>query len=620
MTKIRPMAAEAQTARQLFFDRGRIPKGCLPDVILRSWQRCSQHLDNSHAPPPCRVDSDLLNERREAQGLLRRIVQPEMDALAELVSESDSLVLLADEEGLILDAVGGLNFLQKAQQVYLQSGVHWSEAARGTNAIGTALIEGHPVLVKGQQHYLEANGILSCAAAPIFSPQGKLLGVLDVSGDSEQMHNQALGMVRLAIQIIEHRFAKTIAESATLLRFHHQSALLNSHREGLLILDDTQIIGANRSALQMLNTNWQELLDTPVENWLRLPAQLGKQQSKILENPLGMAFHIAHDSRRSTQVPVDINLAHDQEKHYFDDETLAKLEKARRLLDADIALLITGETGTGKEVFARRLHALCQRSQGPFVAVNCAALPESLIESELFGYAKGAFTGARRQGMPGRVREADGGILFLDEIGDMPLALQARLLRVLQEREVQPLGGGKSIAVNFSLICATNRDLSEMVSAGTFRADLYYRIQDFTIQLPPLRERQDVSLIARALLSRLGGERLELSFSEQAMGCMNDYHWPGNLRQLNSTLRMLIALSDPGIAIGVNQLPAEISCLTRHQQQHSTLSLETDDLQTQTDQAIRQALMACDGCISAAARRLNIHRSTLYRWLAKNRH
>ncbi|MET0053400.1 MAG: sigma 54-interacting transcriptional regulator, partial [Candidatus Thiodiazotropha sp. 6PLUC10] len=280
------------------------------------------------------------------------------------------------------------------------------------------------------------------------------------------------------------------------------------------------------------------------------------------------------------------------------------------VLDAGIPVLIQGETGVGKEVFARRLHASSQRQSGAFVAVNCAALPETLIESELFGYTSGAFTGAQRSGMPGRVREADGGILFLDEIGDMPLNLQARLLRVLQERQVTPLGGGQPITVDFALLCATNRDLPMLVDKGEFRADLYYRIQDFTLQLPPLREREDCKQIIEEMMRMLGGSEKELTFSESAVAALVNYDWPGNLRQVTSTLRTLIVLSDPKQTIDLSQLPGEI--------QKPRINTRTDktDLKQLTRQAIEKALSENGNNVSATARQLGIHRSTLYRQMA----
>ncbi|MEJ2406854.1 MAG: sigma-54-dependent Fis family transcriptional regulator [Candidatus Thiodiazotropha sp.] len=614
MPKIKALAADTDTARQLFFDKGKNPVGWVPETIARSWQRCAQRLDNALIPPPQRIDSTELSERREFLGRLRRIAQPEMDALAELVSDRESLVLLADDDGLILDAAGGLHFLHKAQQVYLQPGVRWSEHDRGTNAIGTALVEQHPVIVRGRQHYLDANAILSCAAAPITSPRGDILGVLDVSGDSEHMHRQALGMVRLAIQIIEHRLMRDLAAPGSLLRFHHRQDLLGSHREAILMLEDAQVVGANRAALQLLDTDWNELLGSDAESWLQLPVSQGENHNDLLTSSSGQRFHGIIDNPRSLQIPVSINTRSEGERYVTDAETQGLLEKARRVLDADIAVLISGETGAGKEVFARKLHGMSNRCTGPFVAVNCAALPESLIESELFGYEGGAFTGARRKGMPGRVREADGGVLFLDEIGDMPFPLQARLLRVLQDREVQALGGGQPVAVDFALICATNRDLTEMVSAGDFRADLYYRIQDFTLRLPPLRERADRRQIISDLLAMLGGQERNISLSHDGLMRLARFAWPGNLRQLTSTLRTLLALADDGNIIGIEQLPEEIRGFDDDAESGP---LSESSLQQHTRHAIEQALADHDGNVSAAARQLGIHRSTVYRWRSK---
>ena len=610
MTKQRALGTDTHTGRQLFFEKGQNPAGWVPEVIARSWQRCAQRLDNSHTSPPLRIDSNQLNERRERMARLRDVAQPEMDALAELVSDSDSLVLLANDEGLILDAAGGLNFLRKAQQVYLQPGVHWTEPERGTNAIGTALIEKMPVLVQGGQHFLDANTILSCAAAPILSPQGELLGVLDVSGDSEHMHRQALGMVRLAIQIIEHRLSSSDAAPGTLLRFHRRQDLLGTHREGILILDDNQVVGANRIALQLLDADWQKLIGSNASQWLQLPGYKESNANHGMKSPRGQIFHSKINHRQTLQVATNRPKTTPQDQHYFDTTTSDLLDKAQRVLDAGIPVLIQGETGVGKEVFARRLHASSQRQSGPFVAVNCAALPETLIESELFGYTSGAFTGAQRSGMPGRVREADGGILFLDEIGDMPLNLQARLLRVLQERQVTPLGGGQPISVDFTLLCATNHDLPKLVKKGEFRADLFYRIQDFTLQLPPLREREDCKQIIQEMMRLLGGHQKQLTLSESALSALVNYDWPGNLRQLTSTLRTLIVLCDPQETIELRQLPGEI------QKPHAHTGTEKTDLKQLTRQAIEKALSENGNNVSATARQLGIHRSTLYRQMA----
>ncbi len=603
-----PGRGDASIARQLFFEQGQDPAGWVPEVIGRSWGRCAGWLQPQEWVRPEPLDAIALRERREAQAQLRRLVEPEMDALAEMVSDTGSVVLLADAEGLILDAVGSPEFLRKAERVALQPGVVWSEPGRGTNAIGTALAERRAVSVRGREHYLSANGILSCAAAPIVSPRGELFGVLDVSGHARRLHQHALGMVRMAIQIIEHRLATDAKPGESVLRFHTHPDLVGTHREAVLILDGERIVGANRAALQLLDVERETVLQRSVREWLELPRLAHGGERALFRGRDGRCLHGTLSGQGGVQVPVSAG-----ERRPWpgaDVQVDPLLAQATKVLDAGIAVLISGETGVGKEVFARRVHAASRRHNGPFVAVDCAALPETLIESELFGYEGGAFTGARRSGMVGRVREAEGGVLFLDEIGDMPLPLQARLLRVLQEHQVNPLGGGRPVAVDFALICATHRVLADMVHAGNFRADLYYRIQDYTVHLPPLRERAEREALIRELLRAQAGD---LQLSADALETLAAYSWPGNLRQLVSVLRTLAALAPPASTIEREQLPAGIrsyaaaACADR--------PAPGQDLRARTRRDIEQTLAECGGCVSEAARRLGIHRSTLYRRL-----
>ena len=307
------------------------------------------------------------------------------------------------------------------------------------------------------------------------------------------------------------------------------------------------------------------------------------------------------------------------------------IDRGRRVLGKAIPLLLSGESGVGKELFACALHAVGPRRDKPFVAVNCAALPENLIEAELFGYAAGAFTGASRDGRPGRLREADGGTLFLDEIGDMPLTLQGRLLRVLQEREVSPLGGGKPQAVDFSLICATHRRLKDEVAAGRFRADLYYRLNGLTLALPALRERTDFVTLTRRLLAELSPDLL-VGLASDVAGAMAAFHWPGNLRQLANALRTAIALLDADEdTIDWRHLPEDLleelsgqpsenqwrsAAATSHEAPETTL---TDNLSLISRVTIERSIANAKGNLSEAARRLGISRNTLYRKLRSGR-
>jgi transcriptional regulator with PAS, ATPase and Fis domain len=296
-------------------------------------------------------------------------------------------------------------------------------------------------------------------------------------------------------------------------------------------------------------------------------------------------------------------------------------DKARRVLDKPIPILIQGESGVGKEYFARALHESSMRHRGPFVAINCAAIPEHLIEAELFGYEAGAFTGAKKQGSLGRLREANGGTLFLDEIGDMPLGMQTRLLRVLQERTVTPLGAGRSVDVDFALVCATHSHLREEANQGRFRSDLYYRINGLMVQLPSLRERQDFQALAERLLRTLNPER-DIDLDPEVLDSMRLYAWPGNLRQFSSVLRTASAMLNPDEnTIGWDHLPDDIALEMRNSEVPSLIansprpSSEPQNLKDLARCAIESAMASSQGNVSMAARTLGISRQTLYRKL-----
>jgi transcriptional regulator of acetoin/glycerol metabolism len=305
------------------------------------------------------------------------------------------------------------------------------------------------------------------------------------------------------------------------------------------------------------------------------------------------------------------------------------LDTARRLLAADIPVLLQGETGTGKEVLAHWLHNQGALAARPFVAINCAAIPESLIEAELFGYEEGAFTGARRKGMPGRLVEADGGILFLDEIGDMPLAMQTRLLRVLQDRMVHPLGGGRPRQANFRLICATHRDLPALVAAGSFREDLFYRINHYPLTLPPLRARPGLADIIDAVAERHHATERGIVLSPSLRQAFLRYEWPGNLRQLDNLVATLLALCDEGGTIELEDLPAalfeamQLRTSTLPDAANDTINNESHAESTSTPRNDGKPscadLIREHGSASAAARAMGLSRSTFYRRLRLQR-
>ncbi len=635
----RTPAARLREARRQLLERGEPGSGLIEPGLQRSWQRSRQFglaptgrmLGAPHASTPQLVRA--LEHQRELVAHAR----PVMEYLFDQTRDNDSMVILADAQGMLLQALGDASFVDRAQRVALRPGASWHEQWRGTNAIGTALADAAPVVVHAGEHYLERNGFLTCTAAPIIDPCGRVLGVLDISGDHRGYHRHTLALVRSAARMIEHRLFDTRHTGSLRLRLHAQPEGIGTVTEGLLALsDDGWITGADASALAMLGLACADIGARTIEHALQLdmatlwawarhsgqaPHTVRRHDGSVLwlRAEAGRAVLATQPVRAVSRDAADRGAAPKADAlaalDSGDPAMHAAVDRARRVLDKPISLLLHGESGAGKEVFARAVHACSARRDGPFVAVNCAALPETLIEAELFGYRAGAFTGASRDGAPGRIRESHGGTLFLDEIGDMPMPLQARLLRVLQDRQVTPLGGGKPVAVDFRLVCATHRTLRAEMDAGRFREDLYYRLNGLTLEMPPLRERLDkLALIARLLHEILPGR--ELTLAPEVAQAVSAYRWPGNLRQLHNALQTACALLDDSDAeIGWSHLPDDLAADLRATAAPRAVIDEGADLRLQSERTVRQIVQTCAGNLSEAARRLGFSRITLYRKL-----
>jgi sigma-54 dependent transcriptional regulator, acetoin dehydrogenase operon transcriptional activator AcoR len=596
-----------RTARRQFFENGCAPHGLVPDTILRSWQRClGMGLESTAAPSIEPVTTRELSDIRGRNEELHRLCRSEIEALYADACDTNCVVILSNSQGMILDALGSAEFATRAARVALRPGVAWHETSTGTNAIGTALTERRAVEVRGAEHFFEPHGILSCYAAPILDPRGRVIGALDLSGNASVAHTHALGMVRLAVDHIEHRMFETTPAGCEVLRVHSDAALLGTSHEGVLVFRDRCLIAANRYGLGLLGLDWSVLGKQQFDELFETrPANLANVTQLSLID--GRTVRSRADAGR-VAVSVPVTKSATPAEPIISDLATEKLQRqAARMLDADIPVLVLGETGVGKEICARRLHAMSKWSSGPFIAANCAALPASLIESELFGYEAGAFTGARKQGAVGLLRRAQGGVMLLDEIGDMPLELQSRLLRVLQDREVVPVGGSRPLPVRFGLICSTHRQLRDLVQQGLFRADLYYRIAHHTVTLPPLRQQVDLMAVIVQLWERLVGDP-DMRLPADVLERLAAYDWPGNYRQLAGVLRSLQVIAAHGEPVSTSNLPPEI--LAALNAEHG---VGTDTLTSVELDAMRAALEACGGNVSAAARRLGISRSTLYR-------
>jgi transcriptional regulator of acetoin/glycerol metabolism len=615
--------AAIQRARYLFMERGELPSW-LPAQLADSWRR-SQRLgvepeSADLAGPVLEQELRLARERSET---LIRMAALELDALAEYVTEAPGMVLLTDADGLVLERRGNGEFLQRSEHVALQPGADWSERARGTNAIGTALAEQRSVDVWSCQHYCNANEVLTCSAAPIVTPSGELAGVLDVSGEARIAPGLTRGMVQMAVAQIEHRWFTQALAGRRVLTLHSNPALLGTWQEAILLFEDDALVAANRVAITMLGLDWASLKQVRFQHLFKggSPGELTVPLE--LRDGRRVFAHCRGERRPAVPAPEPARPP-GPAGIFWDTSTREQLNRAVRAVNADLPVLILGETGTGKEMFARALHASSRRSDKPMVTLNCAAIPESLIESELFGYEAGAFTGARAKGSRGKVREAAGGILFLDEIGDMPLSLQARLLRVLQNKEVMPLGGSRAVVVDFVPVCATNRDLEAEVAAGRVRADLFYRLQHFCVHLKALRERPEFPALVDTILRGCGAQERGIRISEEARRALHAHSWPGNFRELGNLLRTLVALADDGACLGLADLPPEIRDLEPVPARVEAPVMPPpgpeeaeQPLASMTRQAVERAILAHQGNITAAARALGLHRSTLYRILQR---
>jgi len=628
-------AAALRMARNRLIEHGELPAGAPVDAIVaRSWGRSQRAglMPVGRLPEAVHLSAFQLARALDRQQTLLAHARPVMEYLYSQTRDSGSMVILADDRGLLLQALGDPDFLTRAERVALSPGASWHERHRGTNAIGTTLAEASPVVINGPEHYLERNGFLTCAAAPVAAPDGSLLGVLDISGDHRRHHPHTFCLVRSAAQMIENGLFEALHGDNLQLRFHPLAEGIGTLAEGVAALSgDGYLIGANRAALEILGLNPADLGAQHLERLLhvRLADLLDWTQRRGSEP---MPVQIAGGSRLYVRVEagralrtVPAPAAPEKQDALTALDTgcgqvRTAIGKARRVLDKPIPVLLQGESGVGKEVFARAMHDSGPRREQPFVAVDCSSLPENLIEAELFGYAPGAFTGARRSGSPGRIREAQGGTLFLDEIGDMPMAMQSRLLRVLQERQVTPLGGGKAVAVDFALVCASHRNLKLEMEAGRFRADLYYRINGLTLILPPLRERTDFSALLNRLLAEMAPGR-RVGLDAPVATAMAEFAWPGNIRQLVNAIRTACALLDDGeTRIGWSHLPDDLAEELRMPVSQAGLRTvaATENLQALSLDAIDRAVSLSRGNMSEAARRLGISRNTLYRRIKKS--
>ena len=634
-------------------ESGLQPAGIEP-LVTRSWHRCLREYGiEPSAPRQISVlNPQSVKQLQERLGQLLPVARAEMESLYEQIAGSGFAVILADTQGAVLSTITDPALQREFRHAGLSLGALWDERHEGTNGIGTCLAEAGPVTVHREEHFRGYNLSLSCSAAPILDPHGGILAVLDAStansSDSRLIQRHTMALVNMSAHLISRWNFLNDYRHSWILRFHSRPEFVGLLHEALMAIDDEgNILAVNESALVQLGcSSRRSLVGEAIGKYFQFNFGALEQRAKFEPSTIWPVRDVAHGRRffaiareparaaERAQVPVlEPGAASEpvrEREHVGEDLQMRKnLACGRQLFTKQVPILLHGATGTGKEAFAKNLHRGSLWSDKPFVTVNCAAIPESLIESELFGYTRGAFTGAAKEGRVGKILQSNGGTLFLDEIGDMPLMLQTRLLRVIEEREVVPLGSEQAIPVNLHVISATHRDVLQMIQNGEFREDLYYRLNGVTLHLPLLRDRGDRADLIRTLLREENVGQEGIKIDQEAFDKLMDYSWPGNIRQLRNALRTASALCREGV-IRASNLPQEI---LDTEPRPTPLVAANGDLaasagaDSSPSAALREAECAAllrelermRWNISRTAQTLGISRNTLYRKIHKHR-
>ncbi len=604
--------------------------------ISESWRRCRKLGTDPYGGIGPEVSGKELDSRIKVKEELLSIARPIMDSVYEIIKDTVYSVVITDQDGIILDALITDPIRIKSQDLNFLPGSKWDEKSVGTNAIGTALAIDQPIQVVGAEHYCITHHDWTCSAAPIHDSRGNIIGCLDLSGRVQDVHIHTFGIAVSAAKSIEKQMK--ILETYKLMDTVFESML-----DGLMIVDEEyQIKNVNTKFASIFMLNMEEvyrlnvkdmLKDVDVENTVfrkkkqvryadcsltvknnRIDCMLNIFPIEFDHNVIGAGLII----RESKQVRKEVNQIVGFKANYQfeniitqDKKMLDTISFAKKIAKTNCTVLIEGESGTGKELFAQSIHNASGRAEGPFIAINCAALPKELVESELFGYDKGSFTGALREGNPGKFELANGGTIFLDEIGEIPLEIQAKLLRVLDNHTIRRIGGKHERSLDVRVIAATNRNLLEEISRKSFRSDLYYRLNVINIKLIPLRERKgDIVKLAEFFLEGLNNENLHNPkyLSSSFKEAIEKFEWEGNVREVQNSIQRAYYLCETDCI--------DDSCLPQKQNEgfmKSRALYENKNFQQIEKESIISALNECNGNVIAAAKLLNIGKSTIYR-------
>lgn len=596
-----------------FVQEGTLDPERINNRIAESWYRCKKRDVNPYLRKGQHIlPVEKLLAHRERHKDFLNIAERHVKKMEPVFQEAGMMALLIDPCGHVLSVSGNRKTIFEAQKINFVEGVCWTEERVGTNAIGTALETGEAVMVNGPEHFSVASHQWSCAAAPVYDSQRNLVGVMDLTCPYTESHPFMLAMVSSLAYTAEQEMVR-LAKSRHERFIQKAVELSDQYGDRLLVITDEEgkAVAASRPLRKKMPDYFGRTIeemtsqtDTIVNQSIPLPSSREK---------IGTCFFLSENKNLSgTLLP--------KERFVFRGVTgISKsfqetLRKARIASLSDTTCFITGETGTGKELVARAIHENSSRKNGPFIAVNCGAVPKELMESEFFGYADGAFTGAKRGGHKGKFEQAHGGTLFLDEVAELPPAMQTALLRVLQDRKVVPVGATKEVAVDVRIIAATHKDLPKLVKEGKFREDLFYRLYVFLVRLPALCERKED---LPALIQYIGRKKnQDFEIPPAVLKKMQDYHWPGNIRELMNVIenvRLLALAGEEEAERYVDEYVSGQTGLCGKEKQDAPLTpreaIERD--------MILEALKHTKGNAAAAAKMLDIPRSTFYRKLRK---
>ncbi len=665
---------QLKTAWEHFIENKDYDYSFIRSEILESWKRSRSTGINPKEINYKNLSQDELNMKINKNIDLINIVHPHLESIYSIVKGSGSYILLCDSEGYVIDFKGDSDIIEHGGKTKLGLGSVRNEKTVGTNGIGTALYLERPVQIWGEEHYAEKHKVYTCSGAPFFDANDNLCGCINVTVLTENAHPHTLGMALCAADSItkELKLRQTMKDLESINA--QRNSIIENMTSGVILLNSLERVSQiNKYALNLFHLSYESIIGQKLFDHISIdnydnytihdilkhekyneevsvftklapskPKRLNLSVNHVKDGTGRITGTIMRFNKPEMLNKIVKNIGGFSAKYTFSSITGASkpmqkmIETSKKAAQNESNVLILGESGTGKELIAQSIHNASSVAAGPFVAINCAAIPNSLVESELFGYEKGAFTGAEKEGRPGKFEMADGGTIFLDEIGDMPYAIQSALLRVLQTKEVVRIGGKYPKPVNIRVIAATNQDLNEAVAQKIFREDLFYRLNVFTISVPPLRERggDDIALLASHFVDIHNRKKhTDIKIAPEVFSVLKEYSWPGNVRQLENAVERAICLCSNDI-ITCSDLPAQITAgaseSAAQASPHSNLDIqsicqkETKDETQNVSQSfydissgeagmIVSALENCRGNVTAAAKLLGINLRTLYR-------